>query len=85
VLALSGCDTDARGDHFEAQLRDGVAEKLGPVASIECPEHIRIRTGDTPFTCRVALVSGDRGAIRVVLQRDGRLNWQTASAEGTPQ
>ncbi len=77
LLVVAGCETNAKGDYFENQIRDSLVEKLGPVAEIACPERIRLENQGTVFDCEVRLTNGNSGTIEVRFERDGQLGWQT--------
>lgn len=77
LLVLAGCETNAKGDYFESQIRDSLVEKLGPLASVECPERIRLEDQGTVFDCEVRLENGNSGTIEVRFDRDGQIGWQT--------
>jgi hypothetical protein len=77
VLAgLSGCETRARGDLLAEKLRGSVAEKLGELSSLTCPDRIAIQASVTTFPCDVLLADGNRGTITVTLDGEGALSWK---------
>lgn len=77
LLVVAGCETNAKGDYFESQIRDSLVEKLGPVAAIECPERIRLEKQGAVFDCEVRLENGNSGTIEVRFDREGQLGWHT--------
>jgi hypothetical protein len=77
LAGLSGCETRARGDLLAEKLRASVAEKLGELSSLTCPDRIAIQAPVTTFPCDVLLANGNRGTITVTLDSQGDLAWKT--------
>ena len=76
LVALgAGCDTYAVGSYFVDKLKPSLTEKLGAVDSIKCPERILVQN-TTVFSCDVT-AGGRSGSIKVTLDHEGGLKWET--------
>lgn len=73
---VAGCDTYATGSHFVDRLTPSLTEKLGEISSLTCPERILIQN-TTVFRCEVVAASGRSGTIKVTLDFEGGLKWET--------
>lgn len=71
----AGCDTYAAGSYLVDKLKPSLSEKLGAIDSITCPERILVQN-TTVFSCDVT-AGGRSGSIKVTLDHEGGLKWET--------
>lgn len=80
ALAACGEATIDAGKTEEAIRRDLAAKTGLEIASVSCPEDVKVKRGDS-FRCTATAGGGDRAAV-LVTQRDddGTVTWRVVRA-----
>ena len=83
LLALAGCSTVAKGDHFEQQIAEAMKQK-GFDVEVDCPDRIPLGHVDTNrFQCDIA-GGGERITVDVILDEKLGMKWQPAAGQAAP-
>ena len=77
-MAMASCgESTIDAGKAETAIQRDLAEKTGlAIASVSCPEDVKVRSGGT-FRCRAVARNGDRATV-LVTQRDedGTVTWR---------
>lgn len=81
LLMLTSCGvSEVDIPVVEESITDGVKEDLDIEATVDCPEQVDWKTGDT-FTCDVEGVDGFPTAEVTMEDDDGNVAWELMPAE----